>query len=250
MSTQADLFQSLRLRRDHLHEQIADSIQDVITNNQLQPGTRLPSERDLAKMLGVNRATVREAIRSLQQRGLVEMRTGSGTFVTDMLGAVVAESIERYSVFGSCSHEELITFREILEPEMAALAATYATPEDLAQLEELVDEIEETFTKDDIASYTDADISFHAMLGVASHNELITAVFSGLEKVMRIWIQAQSETHRLEEGAWSHRQVYEGIVARDPDRAREAMRFHMRTTRMALLDQPRDLTSTEEETEG
>ena len=235
MCSQTSQFEALSLRREHLRVQIAESIQQMIAAQQLQPGDQLPSERELARQLGVNRATLREGIRLLEQRGLVQMKVGSGTYITDVAQATVADSIERYFVFGSCSHEDLITLRDILEPEMAALAAERATAEDLARLRELVERMEVTFANNDIASYAAADAEFHEALALATHNRLISAIAGGLARLMRAWIQAQSESMRLEEGARSHRLVYEAIVARDPERARGAMRVHMRTTRATLL---------------
>ncbi|MFH1927041.1 MAG: FadR/GntR family transcriptional regulator [Chloroflexota bacterium] len=236
MTSHTDIFQSVDLKRKHLHEQIADSIQDLIASNQLQPGKQLPSERDLANRLGVSRNTVREAIRSLEQRGLLMMRPGSGTFVTEVAPEVVADSIERYFAFSSCSHEDLVKLREILEPEVAALAAEHSTSEDLARLKNLVEEMENAFSRDDVERYAATDTNFHVALALASHNELIIAITSGLQQIMRVWIEAQSKTFRLEKGAFSHRAVCEAIAARSPDRAREAMRVHMSATRSALLE--------------
>ena len=236
MANHTDIFQSVKLKRKHLHEQIADSIQDFMASDDLQQGDRLPSERDLAKRLGVSRNTVREAIRSLEQRGLLMMRPGSGTFVTEVAPEVVADSIERYFAFGSCSHEDLVKLREILEPEVAALAAEHATPQDLARLKGLVDRMEDAFSKDDIERYAATDTDFHVAMAIASHNELIIAITSGLQKIMRVWIEAQSKTYRLENGAYSHRAVHEAIAAGDTEGARQAMRVHMSTTRSALLE--------------
>jgi GntR family transcriptional repressor for pyruvate dehydrogenase complex len=236
MDNQTELFQSLELRRDRLHEQIADSIQDMIAEDQLQPGARLPPERDLAKVLGVNRATLREAIRSLQQRGLVEMKVGSGTFITSVPPAVVAETIERFLVFGTCSHEELMTVRAILEPEIAALAAQHATAEDLSILQALVEQIEDAFVREEVANYAAADVGFHEALAAATHNDLISALTQGLEKVMKTWILAQTETRRLEQGAYGHRPICESVVAGDPDGAREAMHSHIILTRRAFIE--------------
>lgn len=250
MLDQDKVFESLNLRREYLHEQIAASIQNMIAEDDLESGSRLPSERQLAQTLGVNRATVREAIRLLQERGLVEIRIGNGTYVTDMTPAVVSESIARYFFCGSCAHEDLFVLREILEPEMAALAAVNASPDELAKLSELVNDIESTFSRQDLDNYVAADTGFHEMLAVATHNELIAAIVAGLEEVMKKWIRAQTELYRLEAGALSHRGVYEGIVARDPDRAREAMRIHMRTARSALFNANKAPTQTDEEAEG
>ena len=126
-----------------LREQIADRIQDMIATNQLKPGEQLPSEREMAKSVGVNRGTVREAIRLLEQRGLIETHTGSGAYVVNVSSSTVTESIERYFAFGSCSHEDLIQLREILDPEISALAAERATTAEIESLHQLVDRIED-----------------------------------------------------------------------------------------------------------
>src|SRR2546429_475173 len=94
-------------------------------------------------MFGVNRATVGEAINSLEHRGLVAKKQGSGTFVNAMPRSVVADSIERYFIFTNCTHEELSALRMIQEPEVAALAAANATEEDLARLKHVIGLIED-----------------------------------------------------------------------------------------------------------
>ncbi len=227
-------FEDLNLRREHLREQIADSIEGMIAASRLQPGDRLPSERDLAQQLGVNRATLREGIRLLEQRGLVQMKVGSGTFISGMPRSLVSDSIERYLAFGDCSHEELVVVREILEPEVAALAARWADADDLALLGRILDRLEEAFQGRDVPAYAEIDASFHEALAAATHKRLLTAISNGMRKPMRAWIQTQSESRRLEEGARSHRLVLEAVAAHDPDRARDAMRAHMRTTRATL----------------
>jgi GntR family transcriptional repressor for pyruvate dehydrogenase complex len=220
-----------------LHEQIADSIEQVVAREQLAPGTQLPPERELAETLGVSRPTVREALRLLRERGLVRMKVGSGTFVTDVPASSVADSIERFLVFGSCSYEELLTARRILEPDMAALAAERATPEDLARLRELVEAIEGACASNDAENYADVDASFHEALASATHNRLIVAIAHSFERVMREWIRAVTEVLVAEEGARSHRLVYDALLDGDADRAREAMLIHMLTARSDLQDE-------------
>ena len=236
MSGNSEVFPSVELKRIHLREQIADSVQDLIVADHLRLGDQLPSERGLARHLGVSRGTVREAIRLLEQRGLVAMKPGSGAFLTEVTQEVVADSIERYFVFGNCSHHDLVTLREILEPPTAGLAAEAAGAEDLSRLGRLVDELEGTFYADDVRHYATVDADFHGALAVASHNELIMAITTGLHRIMRSWIEAQSKAYRVEEGARSHREVYEAVVARDAEAARRAMQVHMRATRSTLLD--------------
>lgn len=236
MNEPNDIFQSLSLRRKYLHEQIADAIQTMIADGQLQRGSQLPPERELAKLLGVNRATLREAIRLLEQRGLVYMKVGSGTYVTEAIPAsVMADCIERQFVFGHCSHEDLVTLREILEPGLAVVAAERATEEDLERLKGLVEQIEEAFARGDHVKNSEADTAFHVALAIATHNALIISISEGLQQVMLKWMLAQTEAFHLQEGADSHRAIYEAIAARNPVRAREAMEFHMTTTRRSQL---------------
>jgi GntR family transcriptional repressor for pyruvate dehydrogenase complex len=234
MGNAEHVFRSLELRRERLHEQIAQNIEEMIASDQLRPGDQLPTERELAKLLGVNRATVREGIRLLQQRGLVDMKVGSGTFVTNVPLSVVADSIERYLNHSSCTHEDLVALREILEPETAALAAVHATPEELARLSDLVQRVEETFAAMDVKNNAAADADFHQALAQATHNELIVAITAGLKKPMRDWLEAQGLAHRLEGGSRSHRTVCEAVAARDPQRARAAMNTHNQFTRSTL----------------
>jgi len=223
------LFDSLSVTRKRLYEQIADSLQDLILTKKLRLGDQLPTERELATKLGVNRTTAHQALQALHERGLIEMKVGAGTYVTEVLPSVVVNSIERYFTLSNCSDEDLITLRGILEPETAALAAKRATPEDLARLKELVEQIEDASASDDIEAYTVADTAFHEGLAVASHNGLIIAIARALARLMARHVLADLESHRpgQNERARSHREMYEAIVAGDPDLAREAMRIHM-----------------------
>lgn len=231
----SDPFQSLQLKRAHLHEQIAESIQQMMATDQLRPGTQLPSERDLAQSIGVNRATIREAIRLLEQRGMLQMRPGSGTYVIDVPASTVSDSIERYFTFGTCSHEDLVTLRRILEPEVAALAAERATDEDIAVLLSLVEEIEVAFSQD-TPRYAALDAQFHEAVASATHNPLVFAINSGLHTIMARWILAQSQTYHLEGGAASHRAVYDAIARHSPTDARQAMVVHHEFTQATITN--------------
>jgi GntR family transcriptional repressor for pyruvate dehydrogenase complex len=231
-----EIFKSLDLRRKHLHEQIADSMQSMMADGQLPRGSQLPPERELARLLGVNRSTLREAIRLLEQRGLIQMKVGSGTYVTEEIPpSIMADCIERQFVFGHCSHEDLVTLREVLEPGVAAVAAERATAEDLEVMQSLVERIEAAFAQADNIKHSEADTEFHVALAVATHNELIATISEGLQQVMLKWMLAQGEAFHFQDGTDSHRALYEAIAAHDPVRAREAMEFHMTTTRRSQL---------------
>ena len=227
MVSQPELFESVKLRRQNLNEQIADTIQGMINSQKLRLGDRLPSERELASLLGVNRATVREALRLLQQRGLVDMKAGSGTYVIQMPPQVVGQAIGRYFASRNCTQGDLQAVRAVVEPEIAALAATNAEAEDLESLGQALAELEEGWASGDDDRFVMADADFHLALAVASHNDLFIAIVSGLSLVMRDWLYTTHRLRRAEESLAQHRRIYEAVVARDPARASETMQVHM-----------------------
>ncbi len=106
-----DLARSADFVRLPLYQQIADRIESMIETNGLEPGSQLPSEYELAKALKVSRVTVHQAMLVLVEKGLVQIKAGSGVYVTDMPLSVVTGAIERYVTFGGVSHETLVAFR-------------------------------------------------------------------------------------------------------------------------------------------
>ena len=222
--------QSLKSRENlPLRDRIADVIEAQVVAGRFQPGDRLPPERRLAEMLGVSRTPVREAIRLLEQRGLVKMRVGSGTYIIGMTPATVAEAIERYCSLTDCSFEDVTAVRDVLEPEIAALAASNATAEELASLQELVDRIEATFSAGDGEGFASSDAEFHLALAMASHNSAMIAIASGLQRTVTNWMRIRFKVHQEKRGAYSHRAIFEAIVARNPVLARAAMITHLAT---------------------
>ena len=221
--------QDLGRRRgnENLRDQIAGLIERYVADKRLQAGDRLPSERELARRLGVSRTPVRGAIRLLEQRGLVNMRVGSGTYVIGISPSTVAESIERYCSLSGCSYEDVVKVKGVLEPEIAALAAARATPEDLARLGELVEEIDEALSEGDAEGFTASDAEFHVALAAASHNDAMIAIAAGLHRLVRAWMWARSEMNSEEPGrSYTHRTIYQAVSSRDPVLARGAMIVH------------------------
>ena len=207
----------------------------MIKTTGLESGAQLPSEYELARALKVSRVTVHQAMLILAEKGLVQIRAGSGVYVTDVPLSVVTNTIERYVTLGGISHDDLVSFREIIEPESAALAAVHATPEEVGLLEELVNEIEVSFKEGRLSDCAKADAAFHEALAAASHNPLIYANLSGFQKAVLNTICEQIKTFLPEIGILAHRPIYQAVAAHDAARARDAMREHMANTRQQLL---------------
>jgi GntR family transcriptional repressor for pyruvate dehydrogenase complex len=223
-------FEALVLDRQKLNEQIAEMIQQKITYGKLRPGDRLPPERELAILLKVNRATVREAIHLLSERGLVERKNGRGTRIVAMPADNVGAAINRYFVSNNCSQRELQDFRAIFEPKVAAFAAMSATSEDIKKVGTALRVLEEAWDSKDAQRLAPADAQFHLALAAATHNALMLAVASGLNIVLERFMRMSHAAVHSEESFRTHRVIYRAVAHHDAAKAEEAMQQQMATT--------------------
>ena len=233
MGLSNSLFENLELTRYNLSMQIADKIKELIESKQLKPGIKLPSERKLAEKFGVNRVTINKAILLLEQKGLVKMKAGMGTYVTNVSSSVVTESIKSYYKFGKGSDKELMVLREILEPEIAALAAINAEISEIKKLKKQIIIIKEALDKKDENNYILEDEIFHEILAEATHNELISAIVIGLRNVMLPLKKSIFAKTLFDYKYAIHAAVFEAIYTRDPLAAKKAMADDMRAVRLA-----------------
>jgi GntR family transcriptional repressor for pyruvate dehydrogenase complex len=209
---------------------IADQIRSAILEGKLKPGNRLPNERHLAEQFGVSRVTVRDALRSLETSGLIEVRVGAtgGAFVTAPSTEVVGEGISNMLVLSKVDPDEIAEARLIMEVGTVSLAVERANAEDIAALRELCDESDRAYAAGEY--HTDLSRAFHTALAHAAHNravELVAATFAG-----PLSLQPVRDREPLE---WSHgrtvaehRALVDAIEARDAEQARRVMTEHLR----------------------
>ena len=186
-------FQAVATQR--LYEQVAGQVTELVARGEFKPGDRLPPERDLAKALGVSRPTVREAMIALEIAGLVEVRVGAGTFVTDKASTNGGTNGRLFEGVGS-SPLELIAARRTIEPEVAALAAQLATE---AELTAIVDEC---------------------------WAEMYSPMFERMGAVTGL-IAARCSPQQRDTTIAEHEAVHRAIAAHDGDAARAAMDAHL-----------------------
>lgn len=234
MEKSNEVFNNLNISRNNLNLIIADKIQNLIASEKLGRGTRIPPERDLASLLNVNRNTLREALRILQQRGLIEMKPGKGTYIIDVPVSTITDSIQRFSEFGNIALSDLMELREIIEPEIAALAAVKATPEQLMELENHVEKLKQCCTDSDIQQYVLEDEQFHENLAECTGNELLIALVKGLRKNM-IGLREKIIEEISDLNNKANREVLEAIKRKNPTDARKAMIRHMQIAKKAFL---------------
>ena len=233
MNKKIELFDKLEVTRYNLSMQITDKVQRIIESKDLKPGTKLPSERKLAEKLGVNRVTLSKAILLLEQKGLVTIKTGDGTYISDVPSSVVTDSIKNYYKHGKGSDRELMILREILEPEIAALAAINAEEDEIKNLEKQVRIVKETFELKDKDRYILEDEIFHENLAKATHNDLIAAIIIGLRSVMLPLKKTLINKILIDKKHAVHTRVIKAISARDPETARKVFRDDLKAVILA-----------------
>jgi GntR family transcriptional repressor for pyruvate dehydrogenase complex len=215
------------IQSSRLYEQIVQQIEESILKGELIEGSQLPAERELAEQFGVSRTAVREAIKALQEKGLVDALPGRGTFVTNGTSNSMRRSLDRIIKNGQPDGlTHLVEVREILEPEIAALAAVRADYEDLAAMREAVDAMESA--KRDSDAYTEADLDFHLALAEAAANPIVLSLIDSIVALLR---EQRLQIFRVEGGAdrgqHYHRRILEAIERHDPQGARTAMQAHL-----------------------
>ena len=212
-----------------LYRIVATRIQELIQEEKIAPGERLPSERDLATKLSVSRASLREALIALELEGHVEVRGGSGVYVSEKPDIPVPVPEIGPGPF------EVLSARRLIEPEMAAIAARVATDNAIDAILHAAEEMERFH--DIELSHELADRAFHLSIARATGNSAMVGVVEYLwDQRGRLWhrLSEHFQTEELrKETLNDHRRVLEAIIARDPAAARRAMRAHLeRVTRV------------------
>lgn len=211
-----------------LVDNTTDQIIQLILDRDMQPGDRLPTEVELTQHLGVGRSTVREAVRRLASRNILEVRQGSGTFVSGKKG--VPEDPFGLTFIGSGPEValELSDVRLMLEPELAATAAIRATPEQIQSLSEMCNQVEKSILAG--TDYREDDIAFHHCIAEISGNSVLQNIIPVISSSINISVQETGDEFRsftLEE----HRRIVAAIARRDTIGARFAMASHLNTSR-------------------
>jgi GntR family transcriptional regulator, transcriptional repressor for pyruvate dehydrogenase complex len=219
------------VRTSRLYEQIVQQIEESIVKGDLKTGDQLPAERELAQRFGVSRTAVREAVKALREKGLVEAYSGRGTFITDGTRQAVRQSLDLMSRMGQQEgSRDLAEVRAILEPEIAALAAQRIQEPELATMREAVAVMDKAGQDPD--AYIEADLDFHLALAEGASNPLILSLIDSIVGLLREQrLRIFKVSGGPERGQAHHKKILEAIERRDADKAREAMRSHLEQVR-------------------
>ena len=214
-----------------LVEQVEDQLYHYILDTPLEPGSKLPNEFKLGERFGVGRSTIREAVKLLVSKGILEVRRGSGTYVvtmtkglSDPLGLRAVKDKTRLAF-------DLVNVRLMLEPGIAAMAAQNATAEDIERMRRLCERVEEKIQ--DGRPYIEDDIALHTCIAESSKNAVVGQLIPIIDTAVMMFVNV---THQklIDETVQTHRMIVDAIASHDPTGARAAMVMHMNFNRSLI----------------
>ncbi|HBY57192.1 MAG TPA: FadR family transcriptional regulator [Candidatus Atribacteria bacterium] len=218
-----------------LYESVIEQIMDLVKNNKLKPGDKLPPEREIAEKLSISRGSLREAFRVLESRGLIKSKPGGGRFIREIRenGHDSTENI--ISSLKKSSILELLEAREVFEVKIAKIAAQKATIEDIELIEKALNKINEEEEELKYGKETESDTEFHLAIASASHNFVFV-------NIIKLHLDLLKETRgktwqipgRREKQYQEHQAILQAIKEHNAKKAGEAMLKHLRNIREVL----------------
>ncbi len=224
------------VKKKRIHEEIVAQIREEVAKGRLKSGDQLPSERELSERFQVSRASVREAIRALESRGLVKIKSGEGTFVASNLetlfSPLASAILQQKDVL-----LDIYEARKVIEPAMAALAAKRASSEEIQQMEEILEK--QTRQIAEGGTGVEADTAFHSVLAQAAKNKVFLKLNDSIVDSLHETRERSLQIHgRPARSLAGHRKILEAVRAKDAAKARQAMLDHLNAIERNILKPP------------
>lgn len=217
---------------DRVSDAVVEQIEQLIVSGVLRPGERLPPERELSEALGISRPKLREALQTLAERGLVEIRRSEGAFIAPLTGAALSPAMIDLFARNRAAFLDFLEFRREQESFAAHLAAQRATGEDHDHLRGAVAAMTDAHEANDIAAEAECDLRFHMAVVEAAHNAMVVHVMRSIYALMNrgvfynrefLYGRAGTRAALLEQ----HRRIAEAVIAGEPEAAAAASEAHL-----------------------
>lgn len=216
---------------------VARRLLQQLSADDLEPGSKLPAERQLATELGVGRAAVREVLAALELLGVVDSRHGSGTYLTDNPSMLLPQAIEWGLLLQRPQTLQLVEARRHLEVSLAGIAAAQRDPEGLLRLQELLSAMRARAVDGDVDAFVEADAQFHLEVAALSKNTVLAGMLNSVSSLLRVWMSraVRAGDGPVEATMVEHQAVLDAIADGRPAQAEKAMREHMRAAEARLF---------------
>lgn len=212
-----------------LPDRLSVQLEKLIIDGEIEAGSKLPAERELAEVLGVSRVSIRQALRELEVRGMVDRAPGRGTTVLSPIAAAheTGSSIATAISVADRDIASIMELRAIIEPPIAAITAERATSRDVAQLQDLVDQMSLNVP---VARYVELDVSFHQSIANYSHNPLLSVLAEQIAGMIAPSRNASLQTkQRRRNSTAQHQKILDAIASHDPAAARREAANHLQS---------------------
>ncbi len=220
------------IKRINMSDKVFQQLRDLILRGKWKHGEKIPSENELSEQFGVSRVTVRNALQRLNSIGMIETRLGEGSFVKSsgmenfMSEAMLTTYLYHLDI------NEVLDYREMLEPVITGLAVSRATKEDINELKRIFSDMQESIN--DIHGFADLDLSFHFKIAEITRNSLVIATFQTLREIMSATMKDTVKKLDTKIGIPYHNDLIAAFDAKDAKRAENTMREHIGVTKNAF----------------
>lgn len=216
------------ISKKSISDEVLEQIKSQILSGAWAPGSKIPGELELTGMFGVSRVSVREAIHRLAGMGVLLVRQGEGTFVTEMLPQDYFSSLLPILMIQGNDLLDVLEFRLIIEVQSAGLASERANESDIKAMELILQRMEEV--SNNYEAFAREDLSFHAALSLATHNSVIVKVNAIIHDILQVAMEKIVKETGVEGGLRYHRKILAAIRERDKKAAMEIMHKHIDDT--------------------
>jgi len=207
-------------------DKVVKQITDAIFQGELKPGDKIPTELELIETLQVGRNSVREAIKMLLALGILEIRRGDGTYITESIQPSVLDPLIYSVILQQSSKLEILELRETLEVDILELAIDKATKEDINKLKKLLDEADKAFSNNDYQRLTEMDLEFHFVLIEIADNQLLGRITKGIMQLFFSSIKKTLENKELVDKEYNrnHKDILSLIINKDKNNIKKVIK--------------------------
>ena len=209
-------------------EQVYDQMQNLIIDGTWKPGDKLPSENELASAFGISRMTVRQAMQKLKALGLIETRTGSGSYVREVSPEDSLNDLIPLMYLSKPSQTHVFQFREMIESESVRIATQKATADDLKQIESLLKKMKKAADKGNELEFSKYDLGYHLAIVNITGNPMIIKAYDILHGVLAESMNSVIDKMKFAPALDFHTKILDAMKAKDDDLAEQLMHEHIK----------------------
>lgn len=215
------------IKKVHVGEQVLYQLKKMLIDGEWGPGSKIPSENELADLFDVSRITVRQALQKLNALGLIETRLGDGSYVRDLNVGDSMNALIPVMYLGEQTASDVFEFRQIIETGCTRLAVKRATERDIEELKSILVKMTKCRDNSDIKNFSKADLEFHLKIAQITRNTLFIKTNSILQDVLEQSMDDVIDKMGFENGLYYHEQIIKAIEDRNEEKAAEMMKEHI-----------------------